>query len=283
METERLGQLLQDLPPDLPQRPDRFEQIRRRVHRRRRQRIAAASALTVAMLVAVPVGVQTFSSGPSVTPAGQPDQEPAPGNVHLTPLAEPVTATHVGTATVDLGQRPAQATAVDTAVECLNSGTITYPDGAHIICDANTASSYVLELKPGQDQVRIGASEGASWRITTTYVSTETVPWGVNAKGDTYGAANENGATPDLIYATATNGKLGYVYERDLRTAAGPEPTSPEDALAQQRANEGKSFSIPVYESDGETVIGEFVIQGPSAPVDRPDPSATPTATEPQP
>ena len=37
-------------------------------------------------------------------------------------------------------------------------------------------------------------------------------------------------------------------------------PTSPADAIAQQEATAGKSRSVPVYESDGETVIGEFVI-----------------------
>ena len=40
----------------------------------------------------------------------------------------------------------------------------------------------------------------------------------------------------------------------------GPTPTSPADAIAQQEANQGRTHTIPVYESDGTTVIGEFTI-----------------------
>jgi hypothetical protein len=50
------------------------------------------------------------------------------------------------------------------------------------------------------------------------------------------------------------------VYAKDLAAADGPMPTSPAQALAQQKANQGKSTSINVYKSDGKTVIGVFVI-----------------------
>jgi len=36
--------------------------------------------------------------------------------------------------------------------------------------------------------------------------------------------------------------------------------TSPEDALKWQDANAGRTHTIPVYESNGTTVIGEFQI-----------------------
>ena len=37
---------------------------------------------------------------------------------------------------------------------------------------------------------------------------------------------------------------------------------TPEEALAWQEANAGKVHLIPVYESNGETQIGEFQIGG---------------------
>jgi hypothetical protein len=63
--------------------------------------------------------------------------------------------------------------------------------------------------------------------------------------------ANDNG-TPDLIAAIATNGKTGYVYARDLEQ---PAPTT-----LQSGTPPGQTRTIPVYTSDGETEIGQFLI-----------------------
>jgi hypothetical protein len=79
------------------------------------------------------------------------------------------------------------------------------------------------------------------------------------------GVAKDNGAQPDLIAAYATNGRFGYAYAEQLD---GYRPTSPADALRWQAEHGDESRSVPVYESDGETVIGEFVIQpGSGGPV----------------
>lgn len=91
--------------------------------------------------------------------------------------------------------------------------------------------------------------------------SSATTHWPTNAKGQTYGSAAyatspEN--EPDLILAGATNGETGYVLRTDLEE---PAPKSPEEALARQAAEAGKSRVIPVYKSDGVTQIGVFVIQ----------------------
>lgn len=65
--------------------------------------------------------------------------------------------------------------------------------------------------------------------------------WATNANGDTYGTIiKDSGATPDLLSAYATNGRLGSVDEKNF--------------------DHDGARSVPVYESDGETVIGEFVI-----------------------
>lgn len=85
----------------------------------------------------------------------------------------------------------------------------------------------------------------------------------VNDSGQTYGVIGE-GAEPDLIGVYATNGKQGYVLKSELDAASGhpSQFKSPEEALAWQEEFGYDDRSIPVYEPDGKTVIGEFVITG---------------------
>lgn len=85
----------------------------------------------------------------------------------------------------------------------------------------------------------------------------------VNAKGLTYGSiasAPSESAAPDLVLVVATNGKNGYVFEAALAAAEGSGFTTPEQALAWQATTGSKSQSIPVFQSDGTTVVGEFVL-----------------------
>lgn len=238
--------------------------------------------------LAVPPGAQLLPQSAAVGPGGGVDQSTTgpvsygadllPGGTRVTHLSEPVTLTETGTATVELGSRPQGATGVGLVLDCLSAGEFTYPDGAGMICDTGAEPSdledfpsmaYVVDLDAGRDEVEIRATEGATWRLTAAYVSTEVTQWGVNAKGQTYGVENANGS-PDLIAVVATNGQLGYAYVSDMNAAGGPAPTSPEDALTQQQERLGKTLSVNVYESDGETVIGEFVI-GSSDPADGDD------------
>lgn len=63
----------------------------------------------------------------------------------------------------------------------------------------------------------------------------------------------------------ATNGRDdGYVKRADLEaadgTAAAEHFKSPEGSLRWQEENEGKTVSLPVYEEDGRTAIGTFVV-----------------------
>jgi hypothetical protein len=81
--------------------------------------------------------------------------------------------------------------------------------------------------------------------------------WPVNENGQTYGIQGDSPIPPDLIQAMTTDGKTGYVLAKDLEQ---PMPDSPEQALEWQKANAGKTRSIPVYEQDGRTIIGEFII-----------------------
>lgn len=60
----------------------------------------------------------------------------------------------------------------------------------------------------------------------------------------------------DLIQAEATNGKLGYVYEKDL---TGYVPKDPSEAAKANKINSA-GYTVTVYESDGTTPVGEFVV-----------------------
>ena len=65
----------------------------------------------------------------------------------------------------------------------------------------------------------------------------------------------------DLIKAEATNGKIGYISRTEMETVDGSHVQNPSEALAYMEwAEEHGPFVINVYEKDGKTVIGEFVI-----------------------
>ena len=76
------------------------------------------------------------------------------------------------------------------------------------------------------------------------------VEYATNAAGETYGSP-ANGEVPDLIPTFADNGELGYVRVSEL---------DQERNLARSSADAEATFAINVYESDGETVVGELTI-----------------------
>lgn len=87
--------------------------------------------------------------------------------------------------------------------------------------------------------------------------------YSVNEQGETYSDAPYGTGTiqeSDLVEAVGTNGVQGYVKSTDLE----PTFSSPEEAIAYQEANKD-GRSIPLYESDGKTVIGEFMVKGSSS------------------
>ena len=88
----------------------------------------------------------------------------------------------------------------------------------------------------------------------------ENIPeYPVNEQGQTYGHApvleNQTLQEPDLIEARGENGVSGYVKASDLDS----EVSNPEEALAYQENIQADGYvAIPLYKSDGKTVIGEF-------------------------
>jgi len=80
-----------------------------------------------------------------------------------------------------------------------------------------------------------------------------------NENGETFGSAlsaETIGHEPDLIAAIGTNGVEGYVRSSDFDTGV----TSPEEAIAYMNSIID-SIAIPLYDVNGSTVLGEFVIE----------------------
>lgn len=183
-----------------------------------------------------------------------------PGRTTVTPSGSFVTGTYTGTATIDLGEVPAGATQVVLDVTCTEGGQIEVPTnpgpaeaapGAiYWNCSdpARTDPTVHIDngLLPvnGTTTITIAADAGTSWTVAARYGSASTTPWGVNARGETYGMPNESGI-PDLVAAQATNGEVGYTRE------------------SETSAFEGEGY-VRVYKSDGDTVIGWFPIGDPS-------------------
>lgn len=191
-----------------------------------------------------------------------------PGGDQVTALTPPVTEIHTGPATVELGAAPQGVTGIEVELTCLSPGRFEF-HGARGTCasaDVGTPQAWVgstIPFTPGRESVTVKTGPQTRWQLTAKYVNQETTAWGRNAEGDTYGVENANG-TPDLIAVIATNGRSGYAHRTDLDeingTAASKTFKSPEEALEWQEAQRGKILSVPVYEADGKTVIGEFVI-----------------------
>ncbi|MGO2519978.1 MAG: hypothetical protein ACTH8F_07645 [Microbacterium sp.] len=108
--------------------------------------------------------------------------------------------------------------------------------------------------------VTVGLVSGSA--VAALASSPDSPEYSTNASDQTYGSAKNatHDSEPDLIQAIATNGKTGYVKKVELDDTSG-QPTNPEEAVAYMQS---KSYlnarTITVYESDGKTEIGEFVI-----------------------
>jgi hypothetical protein len=217
--------------------------------RRRRRRVIVLALAGLAL------------AGGGVAVAAQLLAPSLPGSDVVTAVAPAVVVSGAGTQTVELGPPPAGASRIDIQLTCLTAGTFGTADGASLACtDADVGGIsatmlWGLPVTAGQHSTTITAASGTRWRLVAAYSSVHTTAWGVNARGQTYGVVNSHG-TPDLIAVIATNGKTGYAYGAQLFHVQ-PNYTSPADAVAGQ--NNQQQFTVPVYESDGQTVIGEFV------------------------
>ena len=79
----------------------------------------------------------------------------------------------------------------------------------------------------------------------------------VNDKGETYGPDMGNMMImdePDLILAQGENGIIGYAKKVELD---GPKPKTPQEAV---KLNNPPPREVPLYDVDGETIIGKYWI-----------------------
>jgi hypothetical protein len=236
------------LEPAPPMRLTVADHVRRGESLRARRRAWLASGAAGLLVVATVALLEAPRVRTQATPAGV--SSSIPGGDIVRHLAAPVTVIKTGTATIELGPPPAGATAIDLQLICLSAGTFTMADGANASCSADDAGTsktgYTLPLKAGEHSTSIAAGSGERWQLTATYSTIVHTPWGVNRNGQTYGSQNSRG-TPVLLAVIATNGKTGYAYSKQVLIArTGPGQAAPSPA------------TVPVYESDGVTVIGAF-------------------------
>lgn len=80
-----------------------------------------------------------------------------------------------------------------------------------------------------------------------------------NENGEIYGSEiflSEIGVQPDLILAEGSNGEIGYVRTEDINDSS---VTTPEEAILKMK--NATTSVIPLYSSDGITVIGSFILE----------------------
>ncbi|MHB8295889.1 MAG: peptidase M56 family protein [Acidimicrobiales bacterium] len=205
-----------------------------------------------------------------------------PGAASNTPLGTITTVTRTGTATINLGPVPAGARDVSLSLTCLSAATFDFP-GGNLSCSAADLrhpakyrrASIVVPLHPRQHTITVDTTANARWTLQAMYVHQVTTAWGTNAHGQTYGVANKNG-TPDLVAVAIDHGKTqGYVKASEMNCASGRDVASPAQALAWDKASAKRNISIPVYKSNGTTVIGTFVVGSASGPGTRTVPLAS--------
>lgn len=83
-----------------------------------------------------------------------------------------------------------------------------------------------------------------------------------NQNGQTYGSAvyaTSPETEPDLILAFGVDGTEGYLLKKDME---GELPNTPEEAIEMQNNRSPDGYDIPLYDKDGETVIGVFHVGG---------------------
>jgi len=123
--------------------------------------------------------------------------------------------------------------------------------------------NYALSNNTLDKKAYIINEKGQLISVDTNEIITEenfdpTIVYQVNENGQTYGSslyAVSAETEPDLILARGIDGTIGYVYYTDLYRE---EPKNPEEAIAMQKINSRKIRIIPLYASDGKTVIGKF-------------------------
>lgn len=128
----------------------------------------------------------------------------------------------------------------------------------------NNISGYVLKsdyLSESSRDVPVYDVNGVNV-IGSIHYGAKNMIFPKNNNGQTYGSAADASSPemePELISAEGVDGTKGYVLKKDLD---GEKPKSPEEAIAIQNRRPPGGVDIPLYDVDGETVIGVFHMEG---------------------
>lgn len=203
-----------------------------------------------------------------------------PGMPIISLLGETASYEISGEASVELSSPPIGATHVRATISCLTVGAFSWgtdPAGNNpsLYCRAADVSSgsgnasMDFSLDAGTQLLFAQTDPEGRALLVVQYVNYVPTALGRNASGETFGVAG-TGLEPDLVAVDgiAPDGSsfVGYARATDL-DAFGPDwpgqPTSPEEALEWQRERDERypdGWEIPVYSSDGRTVLGTFLI-----------------------
>lgn len=250
--------------------------------------IALGSALAgSAVSAAVAINLRPVVANPAPAP-GQPAPSAAEGNPGIAAPPGTIPGAPVISLLGDLSSQvvsgdaelqlepPAEATHVRVTLACLTPGLTSW--GLESAADRNPSSScsandVVREQPTWMDftvtdpaTLHVSSAPDTSSIVSYQFVTHVETAWGVNERGMTFGVSKPGFGEPDLISAETTDGVQGYVNADELAAADGSATAgtlkSPKEALEWQEARKGQQISIPVYKSDGTSILGEFVIQG---------------------
>lgn len=233
---------------------------------------ALAGVLTGgAVSTAVAVTNQTGIFNPDGTVAEGNPGIPAPDGVLpgapvISLLGTSTTDVRDGTGEIALDP-PTGATHVRVTFTCLRPGSLSWglEAGGNNPSVSWSESDVESRLATSEDIPLDGAAtlylEGsAGYAISLQYLNKIETAWGVNERGETYGAAKPGFGEPDLLAAIGVDGDgreiLGYVRTNEL---GGEIPAVPGEAA---QSDPGGSRTLPLLDRDGVTQIGEFIDGG---------------------
>lgn len=188
------------------------------------------------------------------------------GQVASPPLAPPLIVNGVGPAMVPVPDAPQGAKYLRLELACFDGsrcntagggveggdGTKVQRDALPVTDDVDSTNPQSLDpLNPGNG-VKIDVEAGTHWRLYAVYTDGLNPDPAPMDDGRTLGIPS-NTVLPDLIPAVGTNGEPGWV-EYDLLTYG---------ADLELTADGVQQALIPLYDTDGTTVIGEADVSQP--------------------
>lgn len=254
-------------------------------HPHRRSRWARAVGLVlVGAVVGTGASVGAGANGLLPLAIQQPAADPAdaieappgvmPGAPVIAALGEPESVTMADPVPVEypLGDRPEEATHARVTVVPTSAGTLLFgtdpggnnPGASWRESEIRPESSAYFDFPlDGWTTTLFLTPTSFTGIVTIQYLTYVPTRFGVNEYGQTYGSSDSPLGQPDLTSVIATNGREGFVVATDWNEAMGVTdlPSSPEEAVRRQEERAGTSVALPVYESDGRTVIGEFIME----------------------